>query len=171
MAGLGRLALAALGIIAYQNRDKLSDWLSTARKPSDPNTPPSAGNPFEQIFGGASGPLGDLLERIRSVGRGDAVDSWVKKGPNEPITPSNVEAAIDEETLSALVRQTGLSREEILERLAVNLPQAVDDMTPEGSFPEREDSSVQGEPTLLDPISPNSEAASRRDPNSPRTSS
>jgi hypothetical protein len=35
MAGLGRLALAALGILAYQNRDKLAELLKGVRTPSE----------------------------------------------------------------------------------------------------------------------------------------
>jgi uncharacterized protein YidB (DUF937 family) len=78
------------------------------------------------------------------------VDSWVGKGPNKPIDPEHVEAAIDEETLVALYEQTGLSREEILKRLAVNLPEAVDELSPDGHLPEGQ--AEKDEPTLLDPI-------------------
>lgn len=63
--------------------------------------------------------------------------------------PAQVEAAIDEETLQALARQTGMSREEILERLAVNLPETVDELSPEGDLPESPVAS--SEPGLLDP--------------------
>lgn len=92
------------------------------------------------------GGLTDLLNRLRNAGSGDAVDSWVGKGANQPIKPANVEAAIDEETLESLVRQTGMSRQEILDRLAVDIPTVVDEITPDGTLPD--------EPTLLDPDRP-----------------
>jgi uncharacterized protein YidB (DUF937 family) len=92
------------------------------------------------------GGLSDLLNRLKAAGSGDAVDSWMGKGANQPIGPANVEAAIDEETLKSLIRQTGMSRQEILDRLAVDLPKVVDEITPEGTLPE--------EPTLLDPVAP-----------------
>nr|MBA3446557.1 DUF937 domain-containing protein [Pseudaminobacter sp.] len=107
MAGLGRMALAALGILAYQNRDKLGQMLSGNRAPGDPNNPSS---------GGAIGGISDLLDRIRNAGNGPAVDSWMKQGPNLPIDPSQVKTAIDDETLESLVRQTGMSRDDILDR-------------------------------------------------------
>lgn len=137
MAGLGRMALVALGILAYKNRDKLADMVSgVGRDPNDPN---------------ARGGLGELLDKLRTAGHGDAVDSWVGTGPNNPIERSRVEQAIDDETLFALTQQTGLSRDEILERLATNLPEAVDKMTPDGKLP---DTSADAETTLLDPVPP-----------------
>jgi uncharacterized protein YidB (DUF937 family) len=42
----------------------------------------------------------------------------VRQGPNQPIDRQQVEAAIDPETISELSAQTGLSREELLERIA-----------------------------------------------------
>jgi uncharacterized protein YidB (DUF937 family) len=65
-----------------------------------------------------------------------------------------VEAAIDLETIKELSRQTGLSREEPLERIARDLPDAVDKMTPEGRLPDQAENSEPGEPTLLDPVPP-----------------
>ncbi|MBT1160205.1 YidB family protein [Aminobacter anthyllidis] len=147
MAGLGRIALAALGILAYQNRDKLGEIIKKVSSPNtDPNNPGGNENVFDQAVKGGMGGLSDLLNRLKAAGSGDAVDSWMGKGANQPIGPANVEAAIDEETLESLIRQTGMSRQEILDRLAVDLPKVVDEITPEGTLPE--------EPTLLDPVPP-----------------
>lgn len=146
MAGLGRIALAALGILAYQNRDKLAEILKKVGSQSntDPNKPNE--NVVDQVLKGGMGGLSDLLNRLRNAGVGDAVDSWMGKGANKPIRPENVEGAIDEETLESLIRQTGMSRREILDRLAVDLPKVVDEITPDGTLPE--------EKTLLDPVPP-----------------
>ena len=92
----------------------------------------------------------EILDKFRGTGKGDAIDSWVGKGPNKPLDPEHVEAAIDDDTLAALRKQTGLSREEILRRLAVNLPEAVDELSPDGHLPEG--SAETAEPTLLDPV-------------------
>ena len=155
MAGLGRIALAALGILAYQNRDKLGEMIKgIGSGRADPNNP-EAGNVFDQVLKGGSGGLSDLLERFRNAGFGEAVDSWIGKGSNQPVAPANVEAAIDDETLESLVRQTGLSREEILDRLAIELPKVVDEVTPNGTLATEEPSD---EPTLLDPVPPQSKS-------------
>ena len=149
MANLGKVALAMLGILAYQNREKLGTLLKG--QPRDPNDPDraSGGGLFDQITNtlGSGGGLGDIIDRFRNAGSGEQADSWVKQGPNQPIEPQQVEAAIDDETIEALTRQTGLSREELLKRIARDLPDAVDQMTPNGKVPD-----ASGEPTLLDDV-------------------
>ena len=81
------------------------------------------------------------------------VDSWIRNGPNEAVDAREVESAIDEETLASLSQQTGLSRQELIDRITRDLPDAVDRMTPEGRLPDgygmRDD-----QPSLLDDIRP-----------------
>ncbi len=147
MAGIGRLALAAIGVLAYQNRDKLGEWLKTGKSTGDGSADPQAGDSiFEQLKNGRGG-LSDLLDTLRTGGLGAAVDSWVGRDTNQPVGAGEVAEALDERTLDEIVRQTGLSRDEILRRLAVELPGAVDQLTPEGVWKGDEDS-----PTLLDPV-------------------
>ncbi|MES0139377.1 YidB family protein [Mesorhizobium sp. M0016] len=148
MANLGKLAIAMLGVLAYQNRDKIGDMIRGAgdRNPNDPQ-----GGILDQLSKGVSGTaLGDILDRFRGAGAGSKVDSWVGTGPNEPIQPSEVEAAIDDDTLTSLSMQTGLSREELISRITRDLPEAVSKMTPTGELPEAPKSS--GETTLLDDV-------------------
>jgi uncharacterized protein YidB (DUF937 family) len=151
---LGRLALALIGILAYRNRDKLGALLrgepQTAGGPA--GTQPQSGSILDDIANkfGAGDALRQVLDRFRAAGSGETVDSWVKQGPSQRIQPHEVEAAIDAETLDALSRQTGMSREELLRRLATELPDAVDKMTPEGHLPD--EGPDAGEPTLLDDV-------------------
>ncbi|ESX98370.1 hypothetical protein X753_31530 [Mesorhizobium sp. LNJC399B00] len=149
MANLGKLAIAMLGVLAYQNRDKIGDMILGAgdRNPNDPQ-----GGILDQLSKGVSGTaLGDILDRFRGAGAGSKVDSWVGTGPNEPIQPSEVEAAIDEDTLTSLSMQTGLSREELISRITRDLPEAVSKMTPTGELPVEAPKS-SGETTLLDDV-------------------
>ena len=134
MANLGKLAIAMLGILAYQNRDKIGDAIRGAGRGSDPNN--AQGGLLDQVSKGMSGTaLGDVLDQFRKSGAGSKVDSWVRQGPNEPIQTQEVEAAIDDETLYSLSQQTGLSREELIARITQALPEAVDKMTPNGEMP------------------------------------
>ncbi|BCH05505.1 hypothetical protein MesoLj131b_75040 (plasmid) [Mesorhizobium sp. 131-2-5] len=64
------------------------------------------------------------------MGAGSKVDSWVGTGPNQPIKPNDAEAAIDEDTLTSLSMETGLSREELISRITRDLPEAINKMTP-----------------------------------------
>jgi uncharacterized protein YidB (DUF937 family) len=150
-ANLGKVALAMLGLLAFQNRDKIGEMIRGAGQGKDPNDP-QGGGLLDQLSSATSGTaIGDVLDRFRQAGAGSKVDSWVRNGPNEPIEARDVEKAIDEETLASLSRQTGLSRDDLIARITRDLPDAVDKMTPEGELPTgyhaRDD-----EPTLLDDL-------------------
>jgi uncharacterized protein YidB (DUF937 family) len=94
--------------------------------------------------------LADVLDRFRATGSADRVDSWIRTGPNRPLDQERIEAAIDPETIAELSRQTGLTREELLARIARDLPEAVDRLTPSGQLPVNENR-MDG-PNLLDDV-------------------
>jgi uncharacterized protein YidB (DUF937 family) len=89
--------------------------------------------------GGIGGALNDLLEQFSSKGYGDAARSWIQTGPNSDVRPNQLEEALGEDTLRELSAKTGLSRQELVERLTSVLPSAVDTLTPEGRLPTREE--------------------------------
>jgi uncharacterized protein YidB (DUF937 family) len=82
-----------------------------------------------------SGGLRDLVNTFKQAGHGDVADSWVGRGANKQVAPSQLEQAIGSDVLETLSQQTGLSREELLSRLSKNLPDAVDKYTPDGRIP------------------------------------
>ena len=144
--------IALLGLLAaagYQNRDKIAEVLGGLKQQpggepgtaSAPSTQGGALGNLGGLIGGAgigsvlSGGLRDLVERFRQNGQGEAAESWVRPGPNQPLGPDQLEQAIGPDVLSTLAEKTGLSREELLSRLARDLPPAVDKFTPEGRLP------------------------------------
>ena len=139
--GMPSLA-ALLGLVAvagYQNRDKIGDFIKGLDDPSSPG-----GGMVERVKRGmGDSPMainikqgvGDLVERFRQGGEGPAVDSWVEQGPNRRIDEPHLEKALGPEVIDDLVEQTGLSRQVLLSRLALVLPEAVDKLTPEGRLP------------------------------------
>jgi uncharacterized protein YidB (DUF937 family) len=143
--------LALLAVAGYQNRDKIAEWLNAAqRKAGTLGQAPSgagAGLPgnLGAILGGSGigdllgGGLRDLVNTFKQAGQGDVADSWVGRGANKQIAPSQLEQAIGPEVLETLSQHTGLSRDEILSRLCQNLPEAVDKYTPEGRIPTASD--------------------------------
>ena len=154
--------LALLGLIAvagYQNRDKIADMVDKlgSKTPRPPGSPPTAGGGLENILGGLRGALGgalggaaggaggggllrdglgELVDRFKRNGRGEVAQSWVNRGPNKDIAPTDLEAAIGSDVLAELSQRTGLSRDELLTRLSRELPSAVDQYTPEGRLPD-----------------------------------
>src|SRR6476619_5464180 len=144
--------LGLLAIAGYQNRDKIAEMLrgGAQRSPATPGQVPqgaAAGTPgnLGGILGGASigevlsGGLRALMDAFKQQGQGEAADSWVARGPNKQIAPTQLEQAIGPDVLQTLSQQTGLSREEILSRLSKNLPEAVDKYTPDGRIPSAAD--------------------------------
>lgn len=93
------------------------------------------------LGGGASagglvnGGLGELVDRFRQNGHGEAADSWVGPGANRDVPPHDLETAIGPEVLDEIAAKTGLSRSELLSRLSKTLPSAVDHYTPNGRLP------------------------------------
>jgi uncharacterized protein YidB (DUF937 family) len=93
-------------------------------------TPAAAGT-----GGGLAGSISDILNQFNQAGHGDVANSWVKDGPERQPTTGQLESAIGEDAIGALTKQTGLSRDELLDRLKAVLPAAVDQFTPEGRLP------------------------------------
>ncbi|WP_236898605.1 YidB family protein [Devosia sp. SL43] len=136
--------LGLLAVAGYQNRDKLGGLLnglgSEAGSDGANHRAGGLGDLLNGLGGGSagsilSGGLGDLVDRFRQSGRGDTADSWVKAGDNAPLQASDLEATLGEDTIAELTQKTGLSRAEVLDRLSSTLPDAVNQMTPEGRLP------------------------------------
>ena len=137
---LGMLALAG-----YQNRDKLAEMFrnATTGQPATANKDSLSGmlgNLGGLVGGGGvgsllSGGIGELIEHFKQNGQGDTAQSWVDHGPNREVTPSELKQAIGPDVLQKLEQQTGLSQQEILDRLSRELPTAVDKYTPDGRHP------------------------------------
>ena len=121
--------LGLLAIAGYQNRDKIAEMLGQIGTSLGGKSP----------GGLLSGGLGELVDRFKQTGHADTADSWVGTGPNQQITPSQLQQAIGPDVLDALSKQTGLSQEELLARLSRDLPTAVDKYTPQGRLPTEAD--------------------------------
>lgn len=60
-------------------------------------------------------------------------------GANEPITPTDLSKVLTNEQVDFLTERTGLTRDELLQGLSEKLPQAVDELTPQGRVPTPEE--------------------------------
>ena len=156
--------LGLLAVAGYQNRDKLAEMFSGAQGggqasgQSPGRMGGAAGQPggmgsgmgggmgggLGGLLGGAGagglggllgGGIGEVVNRFRQNGHGEVADSWVATGPNREVAPQQLERAIGPDVLEDLQRRTGLSRDELLSRLARDLPRAIDAHTPQGRIP------------------------------------
>jgi len=83
-----------------------------------------------------SGGLGDLLNQLQQGGQGDTANSWVGKGPNKPIAPGDLASALGADQIDQLSKQSGMSRDDLLNGLSQYLPQVIDHLTPDGRVPQ-----------------------------------
>jgi uncharacterized protein YidB (DUF937 family) len=85
--------------------------------------------------GGGAGGLGGLVEQLTRGGLGDAVQSWIARGQNLPVSGSQLESALGSDVLGRLGGQVGMNGGQLGEVLAQALPGLIDRMTPDGQLP------------------------------------
>jgi len=88
-------------------------------------------NNIVEQHGGLQGMIGEFEKN----GLGPTVRSWVATGPNQPISPVEVQKVLGPDLLQQLAAKSGLSVQELTQRLSQVLPQAVDTLTPDGAVP------------------------------------
>jgi uncharacterized protein YidB (DUF937 family) len=90
---------------------------------------------FNEVLGKTD--LGDvkgLLGKLQESGLGSQVSSWIGNGSNMPITPDQIREALGNEKVQQIAQTLGLPTDKILNFLSENLPNAVDEMSPQGKL-------------------------------------
>lgn len=135
VGGMSPIQMGVLGLLAYKaikSKGGLAGMFGSGTSPGASGAASSS----ESLGGGAlGGGLKDLLDRFRQSGQEQKAQSWVAKGPNQPIEPQELEQTLGEERIEWLMQQTGLPRDELLAGLSKELPEAIDELTPDGSVP------------------------------------
>lgn len=80
------------------------------------------------------GDAAGLIARLRQGGLDQEVESWLGPGPNLPVTPEQLRAALGENLIEQFVAVTGISADKLLVLMAGYLPNAVDVMSPNGTI-------------------------------------
>ena len=136
--------LALLGLLAvagYQNRERIGEAIDKMQTPNPDGSPNGAAGGLGGLLeglgaGGLATGVGDLLNSFKTAGHGEVANSWVRPGvPTQPLTADQVAQAIGDDNLQELGRRLGLSRDDLLERLASAIPAKVDALTPNGQMP------------------------------------
>jgi uncharacterized protein YidB (DUF937 family) len=153
--GMSPIMMALLGLLAYKALKSRGGQTApsggvgqTGRLPPG-GTMSAGGSGGEDLFSGGlgsvlggaaagsvlSGGLGNIIKELQDSGHGGAAQSWVGTGPNEEIAPKDLAHALGSDTLNTLSKQTGLSVDDLLAGLSQNLPDLVDQLTPNGRLP------------------------------------
>ena len=83
------------------------------------------------------GGLSGLLGKFNAAGMSDKTESWVSTGDNQPVSGQEVRRALGDQEISRFAQQAGVSEDEASNQLASVLPDAVDQLTPEGKVPDQ----------------------------------
>jgi uncharacterized protein YidB (DUF937 family) len=150
--GMSPLTMAVLGLLAYKAVKSFTSQPGAApAAPAAPGSSQSAGSGGGLgdllknglgglLAGGAagsvlSGGLNDLLKQLQQSGHGDVAKSWVDNGPNKAVSSDDLAKALGGDQINTLVAHTGLSRQDLLAGLSQYLPEAVNQLTPDGRLP------------------------------------
>ena len=83
------------------------------------------------------GGIGALVSKFNQAGMGSTINSWIGTGPNAPVSPDQMHQALGPELLQQLAAKTGLSTQDLAEKLSHILPGVIDHLTPDGTIPKR----------------------------------
>jgi uncharacterized protein YidB (DUF937 family) len=161
--GMSPITMAVIGLLAYKALRQFTGGPKTAPAGAgpSPSLPPSGGPATSGagglgglltgglgglLAGGAagsvlSGGLGDLLKQFQQAGHDNTASSWVGTGPNQSVSPGDLENVLDSDQIKTLMTQAGLSREEVLAALSQHLPAMVNELTPNGRVPTEQEMS------------------------------
>jgi uncharacterized protein YidB (DUF937 family) len=123
--------LIALGALLV---GKMLSGKSAESAPTEPQAAP-APTGGGSADGGLLGGLGGLLDRLKEAGHGNAADSWVGTGQNQPIDANDLGRALGPAVIREIAQRTGMDEQELLKQLSTALPGVVDKLTPGGQVP------------------------------------
>jgi uncharacterized protein YidB (DUF937 family) len=131
------LIIALLALLASRAMSGGGQKNTPAETPKLPDSLPKSADdasPGDVLDG-----LGGLIDQFQKKGFGDVIDSWVNRGKNKDVAPDQVSVALGGDVVNELSRRTGLSRDQVVDELARMLPNVVDNLTPDGRLPTRQE--------------------------------
>jgi uncharacterized protein YidB (DUF937 family) len=85
-------------------------------------------NGILEQHGGVQG----VVSEFEKNGLGSTVRSWVGTGANDPISAADIQRVLGPDLLQKLSEKSGLSQQDLADKLTQVLPRAVDHLTPNG---------------------------------------
>ncbi len=105
---------------------------------------PQQGGMQQPGMGGGmmGGGLGGLISAFEGAGLGHIAQSWVGNGPNQPVSPQQLQGVLGDDQVQSMASQSGMAPNDFLSQLSQHLPNAVHGMTPNGRMPDEGSVSV-----------------------------
>ncbi len=86
--------------------------------------------------GMAGGGIGGILSQFESAGLGHIAQSWIGNGPNQSVSPQQLQNVFGQDQVQGMASQAGMEPGDFLSQLSQHLPNAVHGMTPNGQVPD-----------------------------------
>jgi uncharacterized protein YidB (DUF937 family) len=97
----------------------------------------SGGQGVNQDVGGtASGGLAGIISGFQRAGLGHIAQSWIGNGPNQPVSPQQLQGVFGNDQVQTMASQSGMPPQDFLSQLSQHLPNAVNGLTPNGRLPD-----------------------------------
>ena len=104
---------------------------------SGKNAQSGESNPLIAVLGGLlaqSGGLQGLANKFSQSGQGNAFQSWVGMGENQPVSNDQIQNVLGSEQVNAIATRMGVDPAIVSTFLAEYLPKIVDKLTPAGKI-------------------------------------
>jgi outer membrane protein OmpA-like peptidoglycan-associated protein/uncharacterized protein YidB (DUF937 family) len=82
-----------------------------------------------------TGGLAGFIDQFRKAGLGEMVSSWINRGANAALTPSQLETALGNNVVDRLASNVGIPPNTASAALAFLTPKVIDMLTPDGVVP------------------------------------
>ena len=133
--GVGKPLMLALGALLASG--VLTKGLGSGQTTGTGQTANTGSQPATDTndAGGVLGGLGGLLNKLQQGGLGNATNSWVGSGQNQPVSPTQVGSALGPNIVKTISQMSGIPEDELTKQLSQVLPGVVDKLTPNGRLP------------------------------------
>ncbi len=85
---------------------------------------------------GMGGGLSGLISQFEQAGLGHVAQSWVGHGPNQSVSPQQLQSVFGEGQVQTMANQAGMQPQDFLSQMSQHLPNVVHGMTPNGQLPD-----------------------------------
>jgi uncharacterized protein YidB (DUF937 family) len=92
--------------------------------------------------GEVTGGLAGIISGFERAGLGHIVQSWIGNGPNQPVSPQQLQGVFGNDRVQTMAGEAGMAPHDFLSQLSQHLPTAVDGLTPNGRLPDEGSVSV-----------------------------
>lgn len=82
-----------------------------------------------------AGGLSGILSKLQQAGLGDAAQSWVGTGANQPVSADALGGALGPDLMGMIAKQLGGNQQQAAGTMADLLPGLIDKLTPQGQVP------------------------------------